>query len=267
LPFYGVAVVYIDDPVVKEVIERCGRKFITYGESEAADYRLSGYRQEGNRSQFEVSGPTGVSVLIQLNLPGLHNALNATAAIAVALDEGIEVDAITSALDKFEGIGRRFQQYGQYDCNGANVMLVDDYGHHPSEVEATIAAARAGWPDRRLVMVYQPHRYTRTRDLYEDFARVLSEVDVLLILEVYAAGEEAIPGADSRSLCRTIRLRGKLDPIFVEPSSSLYGILADVLDDQDLLLTQGAGDIGAMVKVLADTQLNKDKLQAQGGEE
>jgi UDP-N-acetylmuramate--alanine ligase len=266
LPFYGVAVVYIDDEVVKEVTDRCGRKLITYGQSPEADYRVSDYRQEANRSFFTVNGPNGGSMEVRLNLPGLHNVLNATAAIAVALDEGIEPESINAALDKFEGIGRRFQQYGEYDVEGGNVMMVDDYGHHPTEVAATIAAVRAGWPDRRLVMVYQPHRYSRTRDLYEDFAKVLSEVDVLLLLEVYSAGEEPIAGADGRSLCRTIRQRGKLDPIFVEPSQSLYTVLADVLAGQDLLLTQGAGDIGGMVKVIAKTQLNKEKLIACGGQ-
>lgn len=264
LPFYGVAVVCVDDPVVTEISSRCGRKLITYGLSEDADYRLSNYAQEGHRSFFTLTGPTGISLDIKLNLPGLHNALNATAAAVVALDEGIESDAIITALDEFEGIGRRFQQYGEYPIEGGNVMLVDDYGHHPSEVEATIAAARAGWPERRLVMVYQPHRYSRTRDLYEDFAKVLSEVDVLLLLEVYAAGEEPIAGADSRSLCRTIRQRGKLDPIFVEPPETLYALLADVIKPGDILLTQGAGDIGATVKVIADTQLNVQKLLAQG---
>jgi UDP-N-acetylmuramate--alanine ligase len=265
LPFYGVAVAFIDDDVVKEVTDRCGRKVITYGQCEQADYRLSNYEQKGNRSYFSVNTPEGYSLDIQLNLPGLHNALNATAAIAVALDEGITPNAIIAALDKFEGIGRRFQQYGEYSLqSGGNAMLVDDYGHHPSEVEATIKAARAGWPDRRLVMVYQPHRYSRTRDLYEDFARVLSEVDVLLILEVYAAGEEPIAGADSRSLCRTIRARGKIDPIFVEPNEGLYPLLADLVTDQDLVLTQGAGDIGTMVKVIAESKLQASLLIEQG---
>ncbi len=277
LPFYGVAVVCIDDDVVRDVTGRCGRKLITYGQSEDADYRLTNYRQQGHRCYFVIEGAADGPLNIQLNLPGLHNALNATAAVAVALDEGIEPQAIIAALDQFEGIGRRFQQYGEFELQQpnkereqeqeqepGNVMLVDDYGHHPSEVEVTIKAVRAGWPDRRLVMVYQPHRYTRTRDLYEDFARVLSEVDVLLILEVYAAGEEPIAGADSRSLCRTIRQRGKLDPIFVEPSQSLYSLLADLLSDQDLLLTQGAGDIGGMVKVLAQSQLDKSKLLELG---
>ena len=262
LPFYGVAVVYIDDPVVQEVTEQCGRKLITYGQSEAADYRLTEYSQNGNRSMFTVCGPDGETLAIELNLPGLHNALNATAAIAVALDEGIEAQDIVCALDKFEGIGRRFEQHGEFDSDGDKVMLVDDYGHHPSEVQATIDAVRAGWPERRLVMVYQPHRYSRTRDLYEDFAMVLSQVDVLLLLEVYAAGEEPIAGADGRSLCRTIRGRGKLDPIFVEPSDSLYGLLADVIKDGDLVLTQGAGDIGGMVKVISDTALDKEQLRS-----
>ncbi|MFT5162387.1 MAG: UDP-N-acetylmuramate--alanine ligase [Alteromonadaceae bacterium] len=264
LPFYGVAVVCIDDEVVKEVTERCGRKLITYGESADADFRLTDYQQSASRSHFTVTGPNDIALNIVLNLPGLHNALNATAAVAVALDEGVAPQAIITALDKFEGIGRRFQQYGEFACDAGNVMLVDDYGHHPSEVEATIKAVRAGWADKRLVMVYQPHRYTRTRDLYEDFARVLSQVDVLLILEVYSAGEEPIPGADSRSLCRTIRQRGKLEPIFVEPSRSLYTLLADLLLDGDLLLTQGAGDIGTMVKKLAQSELNKKQLLALG---
>lgn len=274
LPFYGVAVVCIDDDVVKEVTERCGRKILTYGQCEQADYRLLNYQQKGNRSHFDVSVPAGFEINVQLNLPGLHNALNATAAIAVAIDEGIEPAAIIGALDQFEGIGRRFQQYGSYAITDENedadksdsesageVMLVDDYGHHPSEVEATITAAKTGWSDKRLVMVYQPHRYTRTRDCYEDFARVLSEVDVLLLLEVYAAGEEPIAGADSRSLCRTIRQRGKIDPIFVEPNDSLYGILADVIEDGDLVLTQGAGNIGAMVKMIEQTKFDKQALR------
>ena len=266
LPFYGVAVVCIDDDVVQEVVERCGRKIITYGQCEQADYRLLNYQQKGNRSHFDVAVPAGFEINVQLNLPGLHNALNATAAIAVAVDEGIEPEAIIGALDQFEGIGRRFQQYGNYQIEDegevlGEVILVDDYGHHPSEVEATITAAKTGWPDNRLVMVYQPHRYTRTRDCYEDFARVLSEVDVLLILEVYAAGEEPIAGADSRSLCRTIRARGKIDPIFVEPNESLYGILADVIEDGDLVLTQGAGNIGAMVKTIEQTKFSKQALR------
>lgn len=263
LPFYGVAVVCIDDPVVEEVSSRCGRKMITYGQSEKADYRVSDYRQQGNRSFFNITCPEGECLAVSLNLPGLHNALNATAAAVVALDEGISDEDIIAALDKFEGIGRRFQQYGEFRVEGGDVMLVDDYGHHPSEVNATIAAARAGWPDRRLVMVYQPHRYTRTRDLYEDFVRVLSEVDVLLLLEVYGAGEEPIAGADSRSLCRSVRQRGKLDPVFVEPPESLFGILADVIKPGDILLTQGAGDIGAMVRVIAQTELDKRKLLEQ----
>lgn len=273
LPFYGVVVVYIDDPVVQEVAERGGRKLITYGQSAAADLRLENYRQQGGRCYFSVTTTAGEVLEIRLNLPGLHNALNATAAVAVALDEGLEPEAIIAALDKFEGIGRRFEHYGEFDCpvnvsndageaSGGKIMLVDDYGHHPSEVAATIEAVRAGWPDKRLVMVYQPHRYSRTRDLYEDFAMVLSEVDVLLLLEVYAAGEEPVAGADGRSLCRTIRHRGKIDPIFVEPGGSLYPLLADLLQDGDLLLTQGAGNIGGMVKQLAQSGFDRAKLMA-----
>ena len=201
-----------------------------------------------------------------LNLPGKHNALNATAAFALAQDEGIAEKAILSALSKFEGIGRRFQQYGEFDTGKGKALLLDDYGHHPTEVAATIAAVRAAWPERRLVMAYQPHRYTRTRDLYEDFAKVLSGVDKLLLLEVYPAGEAPIAGADSRSLCRSIRARGSLDPIYVAEPAELAPSLADVLQDGDVVLTQGAGNIGALVKKLAAMQMNIEQLKASAGD-
>ncbi|MCT6698421.1 UDP-N-acetylmuramate--L-alanine ligase [Rheinheimera sp. 4Y26] len=263
LPFYGVAVVCIDDPVVRELIPAIGRTVLTYGFSDDADYRVSDFSQSGTQSRFVITDPTGNSRAVTLNLAGRHNALNATAAFAIATDEGVDEAAVLAAFAKFEGIGRRFQQYGEFDTGRGKVLLVDDYGHHPTEVAATVAAVRNAWPGRRLVMAYQPHRYTRTRDLYEDFARVLSTVDTLLLLEVYSAGEAPITGADSRSLCRSIRARGQLDPIYVAQPGDLAGALADVLQDGDVLLTQGAGNIGALAKQLAAAQLQISQLKAE----
>lgn len=267
LPFYGAVVVCIDDPVLRELMPQIGRTVITYGFSEDADYRISEFSQSGTQTMFSVTDPDGQSRRIELNLAGRHNALNATAAFAMAQDEGVPEAAILAALKKFEGIGRRFQQYGEFDTGRGKVLLVDDYGHHPSEVAATVAAARNAWPTRRLVMAYQPHRFTRTRDLYEDFAKVLSTVDSLLLLEVYSAGEAPIVGADSRSLCRSIRARGQLDPIYVATPQDLPAALADVLQDGDVLLTQGAGNIGALAKQLAKQQLNIELLKGQASAE
>jgi UDP-N-acetylmuramate--alanine ligase len=199
--------------------------------------------------------------MIRLNLPGKHNALNSAAAIAVAMEDDIPDDAILAALESFEGIGRRFEQYGEFETGRGKAMLADDYGHHPTEVQATINAAREGWPEKRLVMAYQPHRYTRTRDLYEDFANVLSQVDQLLLLEVYPAGETPIAGADSRSLCRTIRQQSNKEPIFVASPEALPAALAKIIQDGDLVLTQGAGNIGAVVKTLAELKLDIEKMQ------
>lgn len=267
LPFYGVAVVCIDDPVLRVLIPQIGRTVLTYGFSQDADFVISDFSQSGTQSRFVISDTEGNQREVVLNLPGKHNALNATAAFALARDEGISEQAILAAFTEFEGIGRRFQQYGEFDTGNGKVLLLDDYGHHPTEVAATIAAVRAAWPERRLVMAYQPHRYTRTRDLYEDFAKVLSSVDKLLLLEVYSAGEAPIAGADSRSLCRSIRARGTLDPIYVAGPDELAPSLADVLADGDVVLTQGAGNIGALVKKLAAMQLNISKLKASAGEQ
>jgi UDP-N-acetylmuramate--alanine ligase len=183
--------------------------------------------------------------------------MNALAAIAVATDENIEDEIISRALHKFQGIGRRFQLYGDYPVAGGMVTLVDDYGHHPTEVKATIDAARTSWPDRRVVMLYQPHRYTRTRDLYEDFVKVLSEVDVLLLMEVYGAGEEIVAGADGRSLCRSVRQRGSVDPVFVDAPGAIPDLLRGVLKPNDILITQGAGTVGAIALKLANSGLSE----------
>lgn len=267
LPFYGIAVICLDDPVLRELIPRIGRTVLTYGFSADADYSISEFSQQGTRSQFVITDPQGNQREISLNLPGKHNALNATAVFALAQDEGISEQAIWAALSRFEGIGRRFQQYGEFDTGRGKALLLDDYGHHPTEVAATVAAVRSAWPERRLVMCYQPHRYTRTRDLYDDFAKVLSEVDTLLLLEVYAAGEQPIAGADSRSLARSIRARGQLEPIYVAQPADLAASLAEVLQDGDVVLTQGAGNIGSLVKQLAAMKLDIEQLKATKGAE
>lgn len=268
LPFYGLAVMCVDDPVVEALLPRVGRQITTYGFSAEADVRAIDYRQEGGQSHFTVIRDQHEPLAVVLNLPGRHNVLNALAAVAVASDEGIADQAIQQALNSFAGIGRRFQHYGSFQLadeqTNGDVMLVDDYGHHPSEVAATIAAAKAGWPDRRLVMAFQPHRYSRTRDLYEDFVNVLSQVDVLLLLEVYSAGETPISGADSKSMCRSIRLRGQLDPVYVASADQLSGVLADIIEPGDLVLTQGAGNIGALARQLADCELQPVRLEQAG---
>jgi len=258
LPFYGLAVVCIDDPVVKHILPQIQRPMITYGIGEDADVRALDIRFSGLRSEFTVQIKGKEKTLaVELNMPGQHNVLNALAAIAVATDENIEDETISRALHKFQGVGRRFQLYGDYPVAGGIVTLVDDYGHHPTEVKATIDAARASWPDRRLVMLYQPHRYTRTRDLYEDFVKVLSEVDVLLLMDVYGAGEEVIAGADGRSLCRSVRQRGTVDPVFVDAPETIPDVLAGVLKPDDVLITQGAGTVGSISSKLANSGLRE----------
>ncbi|MBB6054370.1 UDP-N-acetylmuramate--L-alanine ligase [Tolumonas osonensis] len=261
LPFYGLAVVCIDDPVIRGLLPEIGRATITYGYSEDADIQVQEFVQEGSQSRFQLRLQDGSVLPLRLNLPGRHNALNAAAAVAVAREDQISTGAIVDALAQFAGVGRRFQQYGEFDTGAGEVLLVDDYGHHPTEVRATLAAARAAWPERRLVLIFQPHRYTRTRDLYDDFAEVLAKVDVLIMLDVYAAGEDPIPGADGRSLCRSIRQRGTLDPIFVATPAEVPAVLADVLKDGDVVLTQGAGNVGQLCRKLAELKLNINEMK------
>ncbi len=254
LPFYGLAVLCIDDPECRDLMPSVSRPVVTYGFAEDADYRITDLRAEGVRTHFTVRRPGDSSpLMITLNMPGKHNVLNATAAIAVACDEGLEGAAIAQALAQFSGVGRRFTQYGEIPFAQGVALLVDDYGHHPTEVRATLDAVRAAWPGRRVVMVYQPHRYTRTRDLYEDFVAVLSNCDVLVLLEEFAAGEEAIPGADSRSLSRSIRQRGQIDPVFAEKIEAVPELLAGLVADGDVVVTQGAGDIARLAQELAAT--------------
>jgi len=253
LPFYGLAVLCIDDPAVREISPLVSRPKITYGFSADADFRIENLSQQEQQTEFEVARPgQSENLKVKLNIPGEHNALNATAAIVIATDEGISDESIRLGISKFSGVGRRFEIQGEFEISAGKVLLIDDYGHHPSEVAATVKALRAGWLDTRLVMIFQPHRYSRTKDLYEDFVDVLSEVDVLLLLEVYSAGEEQIAGADSRSLCRSIRLRGKVDPIYVQKEEDVQSLLHDLLQDGDIVLTQGAGSVGTLAKQLAN---------------
>jgi len=264
LPFYGLAVVCLDCPVIRSLLPRISRQMTTYGFCDDADVRASDFVQTGNSCQFVVHRDGVAPLQVKLNLPGRHNALNALAAIAVSMDSGISDSDIVAAFSQFEGIGRRFEQLGEFDTGCGQVMLIDDYGHHPTEVLATIKAARAGWPDKRLTMVYQPHRYTRTRDLYEDFVEVLSQVDGLILLEVYSAGEEPIAGADSRALCRSIRARGNFEPVYVASPELLPPRLAQFMQDGDLLLTQGAGNIGVVAKNLAAMALSIEQMTQTG---
>ncbi len=256
LPFYGLAVLCIDEPNVRQMAGEIARPILTYGFSEDADIRAFDFKQQGTTSYFKVISKGKDKALdITLNLPGLHNAENALAAIAIAQECGVEDEQIVKALAKFEGIGRRFQIYGELTARSGSVLMVDDYGHHPREVAATVKAVRAAWPGRRLVMAFQPHRYSRTRALFEDFTHVLSETDVLLLMDVYAAGEKPITGVDSRALCGSIRQRGQVDPIFVAQEDDLAKVLDNVLQANDVLLTLGAGSIGAMAARLAETNL------------
>ena len=255
LPFYGLAVVCIDNPVIRELLPRIGRQVITYGFSLDADIRATNYQQDGGVSYFTVEVDGEPPLDMSLNLPGQHNVLNALAGVAVAKDEGVADDAICQALAEFAGIGRRFEQLADLQTDAGNMVLVDDYGHHPSEVKATILAMRTGWPDKRLVMVFQPHRYSRTRDLYEDFVEVLSDVDCLFLLDVYAAGETPIVTADSKCLARSLRQRGQVEPVYVSDVDMLPELLAAQLQDNDMVITQGAGNIGAIARNLSNNPL------------
>ena len=256
MPFYGLAVVCGDDANIREIMPRIARPVLTYGFNEDNDIRAIEIEQIGMQSHFTVLRKGRDPLRLTINLPGLHNILNALAAIGVATDEGVSDAAIARALESFSGVGRRFQVQGQFALGEGDVKLVDDYGHHPKEVEATIKAARASHPDRRLVMMFQPHRFSRTRDCFDDFVDVLSQVDQLLLLEVYPAGEKPIVGADSRALARSIRLRGDVEPILVDPvEGNLEHVIQKVLQANDLLLTQGAGNVGAISLELAQNHL------------
>jgi UDP-N-acetylmuramate--alanine ligase len=253
LPFYGQAVLCYEDPTIRALLPEVAKPVTTYGFSADADVYATHVRHEGARSFFRVHRSDREFPLdVVLNLPGRHNVLNALAAISVARELDVDDAAVGRALAGFQGIARRSQDYGARVSPAGSIRLVDDYAHHPREIAATLQAVRASWPGRRLVVVFQPHRYTRTRDLFEDFSQILSEVDALVMLEVYPAGESAISGADGRTLCRAIRARGQVDPVFVDRLGDLAATLPGVLSDGDVLLVLGAGDIGNLAPELAD---------------
>ena len=253
LPFYGVALVCLDDSGVRELLPSITRQVVTYGFSDDADYRLEALRFSGTQSQFTLHRKaTGDALALMLPMPGVHNALNAAAAVAVCSELGVSDDALTRGLKSFEGVGRRFSVLGDITWQGGHALLVDDYGHHPTELKATILAAREAYPDRRLVMVFQPHRYSRTRDCYDEFVDVLSSVDALVLLDVYAAGEEEIVGADSRALARSIRQMGFIDPILLSDNGQLPSRLIKFLTNDDVLVMQGAGNIGRLARMLSE---------------
>ena len=255
LPFYGVAVVCVDDAEVRSLLPEITRPVIRYGIDFDADVCASNIRYQGGQTVFDVMLPeANEPVEITLNMPGRHNVLNALAAICIAHELGVSTQDMQAALFKFEGIGRRMHMYGEAKISQKNfqgtVTLVDDYAHHPTELAASLSAAKNAWPDKRLVVVFQPHRFTRTRDLFEDFSQVLSDIDVLMLTEIFAAGEEPISGADGRALCASIRARGKVNPVFVEDVEKLASELQAVLQDGDLVLTMGAGSIGRIASQL-----------------
>ncbi|MBL0010099.1 MAG: UDP-N-acetylmuramate--L-alanine ligase [Nitrosomonas sp.] len=255
LPFYGMAVVCVDDANVRDVMPAITKPITTYGLSEDAQVRAINIQHDNHQMRFTaVVGVNGSArnLEITLNLPGLHNIQNALAAIAVANEIGVPDGAIVRALLEFKGVERRFQLYGEINFSAQkSFALVDDYGHHPAEMEATIKAARGAFPGRRLLVAFQPHRYTRTRDVFEDFTRVLSQVDVLLLTEVYPAGEEPIVAADSKSLARSIRVQGKVEPIYIEEVDDLPPAILNVVQDGDVVLVMGAGSVAKVAPHIA----------------
>jgi UDP-N-acetylmuramate--alanine ligase len=245
LPFYGAAVLCIDDPVVREILPQVSKPMLTYGTAADAAVGASAVQHDGGRMRFRARRASGKPLDVTLNLPGQHNVLNALAAIAVATELGVADAAILKALAEFRGVGRRFQVYGEIaSAGGGRFMLIDDYGHHPVEMAATLAAVRGAFPGRRVVLAFQPHRYTRTRDLFEDFVRVLSTADALLLTDVYSAGESPIVAADGRSLARALRVAGKVEPQFVDDVGALPDAIRRATRDGDVVVTMGAGSIG-----------------------
>jgi len=246
LPFYGAAVLCADDAQVRAILPDVTKPVLTYGTGEDAMVRAEAIEHDGGRMRFRALRKDAKPLEVVLNLPGRHNVLNSLAAITVATELGIKDPFIQKALAEFHGVGRRFQNYGQIKLERGSFTLIDDYGHHPAEMAATIEAARGAFPGRRIVLAFQPHRYTRTRDLFEDFVRVLSSVDVLLLAEVYAAGEAPIVAADGRSLARALRVAGKVEPVFVEEIAEMPEAIRRAALERDVVITMGAGSIGGV---------------------
>lgn len=251
LPFYGLAVVCADDPVIRELLARFERPTLTFGIDTDCDYRAINLDVRGMTTHFDVLGPNGFEAAFAVKMPGRHNVLNALGVIAIALDLGVAVAAIQRGLSEFAGVGRRFQSHGELALpQGGQIHLVDDYGHHPTEVAATIRAAREAFPGQPLSLVFQPHRYSRTRDLFDDFVQVLEAVDQLVLLDVYPAGESPISHADSRALASALRMRNKVSPIVVTQPEGVCDTLVPLLVDQTVLITQGAGDVGRLPELI-----------------
>lgn len=268
MPFYGRAIVCVDSPAVREILSQVARPVTTYGFAEDAQVRALNVRAEAGRMHFTVCRSNGQSypdLDVVLSLPGEHNVLNALSAVAVAMELEIADEALLRAFESFKGVGRRFQRYGELPAaDGGIFTVIDDYGHHPVEMAATLAAARGAFPGRRLVLAFQPHRYSRTRDCFEDFVKVIGLADAVLLTEVYAAGEAPVVAADGRSLARALRVAGRVEPVFVEDVAELPAALAAHARDGDVLLCMGAGSIGAVPGKLVE-MLQKQELQAQQG--
>jgi UDP-N-acetylmuramate--alanine ligase len=251
LPFYGIAVVCIDDPVIRQILDDVSRPMLTYGMADDAAFRATHVEMRGLAWKFRAERPAPHSPLdVVINLPGAHNVLNALAAIAVGTEEGVSDNAILAGLAAFSGVGRRFDVAAKVRVASCDVTVVDDYGHHPTEVAAVIDTARKVWPGRRLVMVYQPHRYTRTIDLYDDFTKVLSTVDKLVLLEVYSAGEDYIAGADGHALSQGIRERGLVNPIYAANPDEAHALLPNIVEEGDVVIVQGAGNVNQVSRRL-----------------
>ena len=253
LPFYGHAVLCVDDRHVREILPFVSKPVLTYGFATDAQYRAVEASAEGAQMHFTALRDAASPLAIRLNLPGRHNVANALAAIAVATELGVPDEAILAGLSSFTGVGRRFARHGEVAIDGGSFTLIDDYGHHPVEIEATLAAARGAFPGRRLLLAFQPHRYTRTRDLFEDFVRVLSTTDALLLTEVYPAGEPPIVAADGRALARALRVAGRVEPVFVESIEAMPPAILEAARPGDVVITMGAGSIGAVPKQLVQT--------------
>ncbi|MBS0579897.1 MAG: UDP-N-acetylmuramate--L-alanine ligase [Proteobacteria bacterium] len=252
LPFYGLAVLCLDDENVAAIVQQVGRPIVSYGLGEGADVRATRIRQDGLRTHFDVERRGAAPLKVTVNLPGLHNVRNSLAAIAVAMELGIEDVAIQNALAGFQGVDRRLQHIADVVTAVGTVTIVDDYGHHPTEIDATLEAVRQAYAGRRVLLAFQPHRFTRTRDLIDDFGKALSAADLLCVTEVYAAGEAAIAGADGRAICRAVRSRGLIEPLFVEKVEELASALKDIIQDGDVILAMGAGNISAVAHALPE---------------
>jgi UDP-N-acetylmuramate--alanine ligase len=251
LPFYGVAVLCVDDETVRGIVSEIAKPVVTYGLAADAQLRAINVANRGGRMHFVAQGKGGPELAVDLNLPGVHNVRNALAAIAIGREIGVADGAIAKALAEFRGVGRRFQRYGDVAlAGGGSYTLIDDYGHHPAEMAATLAAVRESFPERRLVLAFQPHRYTRTRDLFEDFVTALSSADVLILADVYPAGEPPIVAADGRALARAVRVAGKVEPVFVEAVAQVPEAIAAIVRAGDVVVTMGAGSIGQVPALL-----------------